>query len=177
MTSWYTVSGVAYTVKATAQQEPWSIDACWRTSLHGAATIAGSSAQSETLDFGDDSPWWHWDPGGWIDERCGKRSVWDPGIEGSILGGLTQAHSSIQGFVWDPGIGSQLHRANRAAHIFGFLEGKQSWGGSSVIFLCLVSPMTGLEWTSRVRSKQVTGTGWCHQRAQGLFGRIFEEFL
>ena len=62
------------------------------------------------------------------------------------------------------------------AHIFGLLEGKQSWGGRFVIFPFLVSPMIGLGWTSRVRSRPVTGTGWCHQRAQGLFGGILRSF-
>ena len=85
-------------------------------------------------------------------------------------------HSTTHGFVWDPGIGSQLQRANRLAHIFGLLEGKQSWGGRSVMFLLLVSPMTGLGWTSRVRSRPVTGTGWCHQRAQGLFEGFLMSF-
>ena len=85
-------------------------------------------------------------------------------------------HSSTHGFVWDPGIGSQLHRANRVAHIFGLLEGKQSWGGRSVIFPFLVSPTTGLGWTSRVRRRQGTGTDWCYQRAQGLFGGVLGNF-
>ena len=100
----------------------------------------------------------------------------DPDIEGSILGGLTQAHSCTRRFVWDSGIGSQLHRADRVAHIFGLLEGKQSWGGRSVIFLFLVSPTTGSGWTSRVRSKQVTCTDWCYQWAQELFGGVLRSF-
>ena len=50
------------------------------------------------------------------------------------MSGLTQVHSNTHGFVWDPGIGSQLQQANRVAQIFGLLEGKQSWGGRSVIF-------------------------------------------
>ena len=36
--------------------------------------------------------------------------------------------------------------------------------------------MTGLGWTSRVRNRQVIGTGWCHQRAQGLFGGVLRSF-
>ena len=36
--------------------------------------------------------------------------------------------------------------------------------------------MTGLGWTFKVRSRQVTGTGWCHQRAQGLFGGVLRSF-
>ena len=36
--------------------------------------------------------------------------------------------------------------------------------------------MTGLGGTSRVRSRLVTGTGWCHQRAQGLFGGVLRSF-
>ena len=40
--------------------------------------------------MGDDFPWWRWDPGGLIDDRCGERSIWDPNIEGSVPGGLTQ---------------------------------------------------------------------------------------
>ena len=86
---------------------------------------------------------------------CSSDLVWDPDIEGSISSGLTQVHSSTHGFVWDPGIGSQLHRANRVAHILGLLEGKQSRNGRSVIFPFLVSPMTGLGWTSRVRSRPI----------------------
>ena len=119
-------------------------------SLHGVTTIARDRAQSELWDVGDDWPWWRWDPGGLFDERYSERSIWDHGIEGSIPGGLTKVHNSTQGFVWDSSIGSQLHRANRVTHIFGLLEGKQSWGERSVIFLFLVSPMTGLGGTSRV---------------------------
>ena len=55
--SWYVVGRAAYTVRATAQQEPWSIDACWQTSLHRASSIAGGRAQSEPWDLGDDWPW------------------------------------------------------------------------------------------------------------------------
>ena len=62
------------------------------------------------------------------------------------------------------------------AHIFGLLEGKQSWGGRSVILPFLVSPTTGLGWTSRVRSRQVTGTDWCYQWGQGLFGGVLRSF-
>ena len=36
--------------------------------------------------------------------------------------------------------------------------------------------MTGLGWTSKVRSRSVTGTGWCHQRAQGIFGGGLRSF-
>ena len=36
--------------------------------------------------------------------------------------------------------------------------------------------MTRLGWTFRVRSRQVTGTGWCHQRAQGVFGGVLRSF-
>ena len=74
-------------------------------------------------------------------------------------------HGSTKGFVWDLSIASEFHWANRVAHIFLFLKGKQSWGGRSDIFLFLVSPMIGLGWTSRVGSRQVTDIGWCHQRA------------
>ena len=41
-----------------------------------------------------------------------------------------------------------------------------------VIFPFLVSPTTGLGWISRVRSRQITGTDWCYQWAQGLFGGV-----
>ena len=74
-------------------------------SLHGAAAIARDSSQSKPWDLGDDWPWWRWDPGGLVDDRCNERSFWHPDIEGSIPGGLTQEHST-QEFVWDPGIGS-----------------------------------------------------------------------
>ena len=36
--------------------------------------------------------------------------------------------------------------------------------------------MTGLGWTSRVRSRLVTGTSWCHQRAPGIFGGVLRSF-
>ena len=36
--------------------------------------------------------------------------------------------------------------------------------------------MTGLGWTSKVRSRPVTGIGWCHQRAHGTFGGFFRSF-
>ena len=62
------------------------------------------------------------------------------------------------------------------AHIFGLLEGKQSWGGRSVIFPFLASPTTGSGWTSGVRSRQVTCTDWCYQRVQELFGGVFRSF-
>ena len=155
--SWYTVDGTAYTVTDIAQQGSWS-------SPLRASVITRGSAQSEPWDLGDDWPSWHGGPGGLFDDRYSERSVWDPGIEGSIPNGLTQVHSSTQRFVWDPGIGSQLRRANRVAHIFRLLEGKQSWGERSVIFLFLVSPTTGSGWTSGVRSRQVTCTDWCYQR-------------
>ena len=116
--SWYTVDGAAYTIIDIAQQEPWRIDACWQTSLHGEAAIAKGSAQSKPGDLGDDWPSWRGDPRGFFYDRYSERLVWDPGIEASILGGLTQAHSSTKRFVWDPGIGSQLRQANRVAHIF-----------------------------------------------------------
>ena len=64
----------------------------------------------------------------------------------------------------------------RVAHIFGFLEGKQSWGGRSVIFPFLVSPTTGPGWSSIVRSRQVTGTNWCYQWAEGFFGGVLRSF-
>ena len=126
--------------------------------------------------MGDDWPWWHWDPGGLFVDWDRERSVWDLDIEGSVPRGLTQVHSSTQRFVWDPGIGSQLRQANRVAHIYRLLEGKQSWGGRSVIFPFLVSPMIGLGGTSRVRSRQVTCTDWCYQRVQELFGGVFRSF-
>ena len=126
--------------------------------------------------MGDDWPWWRWDLGGLFVGWYNERSVWDPDIEGSIPSGLTQVYSSTLRFVWDLGIGSQLRWANRVAHIFRLFEGKQSWGGRSVIFPFLVSSMTGLGLTSRVRSRQVTGTGWWHLRAQGLFGGVLRSF-
>ena len=43
--SWYAVRGAAYTIRGTTQQEPGSIDACWRTSLHGVSAIARGSVQ------------------------------------------------------------------------------------------------------------------------------------
>ena len=36
--------------------------------------------------------------------------------------------------------------------------------------------MTGLGWTSKVRSRQVTGTGWYHQWAQGIFRGVLRSF-
>ena len=87
--SWHAVDGAAYTVRGTAHHEPGSIDACWRTSLHGVSSIARGSAQSEPWDLGDDCPWWHWGLGGLFVDWYGERSVWDPGIEGSILSGFT----------------------------------------------------------------------------------------
>lgn len=36
--------------------------------------------------------------------------------------------------------------------------------------------MTGIGWTSRVGSRQVTGTAWYHQQALGLFGRVLRSF-
>jgi len=36
--------------------------------------------------------------------------------------------------------------------------------------------MTGLGWTSRVRSRPVTSTNWCYQWAQGLFGGVLRSF-
>ena len=62
--SWYAVDGAAYTIRGTAQQEPGSIDACWRATLHEASAIARGSAQPELWDLGDDWPWWRWDQGG-----------------------------------------------------------------------------------------------------------------
>ena len=79
--SWYAVGGVACTVRATTQQEPWSIDACWRSSLYGVSATARDSAQSKPWGLGDDWPWWRWDPGGSINVRCNERSVWDPDIK------------------------------------------------------------------------------------------------
>ena len=87
--SWYAVGGEAYTVRGTAQQEPGSIDACWRASLHGASAIARGSAQPKLWDLGNDWPWWRWDSGGLFVCWYSERSVWDPGIEGSIPSGLT----------------------------------------------------------------------------------------
>ena len=141
--SWYTLDGVAYTVIDIAQQERWS-------SRLRASFIARGSAQPGPWNLGDDWPWWHWDLGGLFDDKYCKRSVWDPDIEGSIPGRWTQVHSSTHEFVWDPGIGSQLHRANIMVHIFGLLEGKQSWGKGFVMFLFLVFLMTWLGWTFRV---------------------------
>ena len=46
----------------------------------------------------------------------------------------------------------------------------------SVIFPFLATPTTGPGWSSRVRSRQVTGTDWCYQRAQGLFGEVLRSF-
>ena len=126
--------------------------------------------------MGDDWPWWRWDLGGLFVDWYSERSVWDPSIKGSIPSGLTQVHSSTQGFVWDPGIGSQLHRASRVAHIFELLEGKQSWGRRSVIFLFLVFLMTGLGWISKVGTRHVMGTNQCHQQAQGLFEGVLRSF-
>lgn len=59
--SWYTVGRVAFTAGAIAQQDPWSIDACY---------------------------WWHWDPGGFVDDRFSQRLVRDLSIKGSVFGGL-----------------------------------------------------------------------------------------
>lgn len=50
-------------------------------SLYGATTIVGDRAQLTLWDLGDDWPWWHWDPGGLVDDRYSQRPVWDPGIE------------------------------------------------------------------------------------------------
>ena len=115
--SWYAVGGAAYIVKATTQQkpqsidgatyivramtqqEPWRIDACWRSSPHGAVAIVRCTVQFEIRDLGDDWPWWRWDPRGLFDDRYSERSVWEPNIEGSIPGGLTQAHSCTKRFV------------------------------------------------------------------------------
>ena len=112
--SWYTVGGESYTVIDIARQETWF-------SPLRASVIARGSAHSESWDLGDDWPSWRGDPGGLFVDAYSERSVWDPGIEGSIPGGLTQAHNSTRRFVWDPGIGSQLHRVNKVAHIFGLL--------------------------------------------------------
>ena len=92
--SWYAVDGPAYTVIGTSQQEPESIDACWWSSPLTASAIARGSVQPELWDLGNDWPWWHWDPGGLFVGWYSERSVWDPGIEGSIPRGLTQVHSS-----------------------------------------------------------------------------------
>ena len=86
------------------QRLDWREWMSWPT-LHGVTATARGSAQSEPWDSGNDWPWWCWDPGGLIDDRCSERSVWDPDIEGYVPGDLTQEHSNTQGFVWDPGIG------------------------------------------------------------------------
>ena len=57
--SWYAVGGEAYAVRVTTQQGPGSIDACWRTSLHGVSAIARGSAQSKPRDLGNVWIWWH----------------------------------------------------------------------------------------------------------------------
>ena len=44
------------------------------------------------------------------------------------------------------------------------------------MFPFLVSPVTGLGGTSRVRSRQVTCTDWCYQWAQELFGGVLRSF-
>lgn len=114
---WYMVDGVAFTAGVITQQGPWSIDAL---------------------------SWWHWDPGGFVDNKFRRRLVWDPSIKESVHGKLTQEQSFTQWFVWDPSIGSQLRRATRLVHKLGLLEGKQSWGGrtvmSSFLFFFIVQP-------------------------------------
>ena len=70
--SWYTVGGATYTIRGIAPQEPGSIDACWRTSLHRQSSIARGSAQSELWDLGDDWPWWHWGLGGLFVTNTGR---------------------------------------------------------------------------------------------------------
>lgn len=61
--SWYTRGGATFTAEVIAHQEMWSLDA---------------------------SSWRHWDPGGFANDRFRQRLIWDPGIEESIHGGLTQ---------------------------------------------------------------------------------------
>lgn len=62
--SWYAVDGTTFTVGVIAQQELWSLHTRW-----------------------------HWDPGGFVDDKSSERLVWDPGIEGFVHGGLTQERS------------------------------------------------------------------------------------
>lgn len=66
--SWYAISGETFTSRSIAPQEPWRIDAC----------------------FG-----WHWDPVGFVDDRFNQILAWDPGIKGSVHGGLTQRQGII----------------------------------------------------------------------------------
>ena len=61
-------------------------------------------------------------------------------------------------------------------HLRGAMTIRSSAQDRTVMFPFLVSPVTGLGGTSRVRSKPVTSTGWCHQRAQGLFGGVLRSF-
>ena len=118
--------------------------------------------QFEPWDLGDDWPWWHWDPGGLVDDRYSERSLWDPGIEGSVFDGLTRRHSSTQRFIWDPGIGSQLHQANRVVHIFRLFEGKQSWGRGFVMFQILFFSIIQPGWISRIGDGQAIRAGSCY---------------
>ena len=75
--SWYAVDGATFMVGAITQQELWRIGA---------------------------PSWWNWDRRGFVDDEISRRLVWDPNIEGSIHGGLTQEQSVTQWFVWDLGI-------------------------------------------------------------------------
>ena len=44
-----------------------------------------------------------------MDFGISQRVVWDPGIKGSIYDGVARRHEVIQWFIWDLGIGVQIH--------------------------------------------------------------------
>jgi len=148
--SWQPGDGATLMVRVITQQEPWSIDTC---------------------------SWWYWDPGRLVEDKFGQRLVWDPDIEGSIHGGLTQRHTITHWFVWYPGIGPQLHWATRLVHMFGLLEGKQSWGGRifDVPFSSVSYGMVRMDF----QGWRQTGACLHHQYAQGIlemFHRVLRSF-
>ena len=144
-------------------------------SIDGATSTARDRAQLEPQDRGvDDWPLWHWDPRGSIDGKMSQSLVQEPSIKGFIHGCMARGHGITQWFVWDLGIGFQLHRTMRLVDRYRLLEGKQSWGGRIfVIFLFLVSLMAWLGWTSMVGGSQVKGVGLLHPRAQELLEGLY----
>lgn len=120
--SWYAVHGATFLVGVIVEQEPWSLD-------------IGSG--------------WHWDPGGYTSSRLSQRWTWDPGTGGSSHVSIAWRCDVDQWFIWDPGIRSQLRWATRLVHRSGFHEGKQSWGGRTIMspFLFFIIVQSG--WISR----------------------------